>query len=93
MNGTEQRAQGTRTAQLTKQIEDQGLVIEALAGAMVKDREAAEKSIGEERTHRLKLADEQRAYVDHADRLIAARVNGVLNRGFWGRLRWLVTGR
>lgn len=62
--------------------------------------ETARRLVSEERTHRLKLADEQRAYVDTRDR----RLSDVLDteifdrrsfcaRGFWSRFNWLLTGR
>lgn len=60
--------------------------------------------IGEERTHRLQLANEQRAYVDAADRElrrslvashddIGARINRHERMTLWQRLTWLVTGK
>lgn len=68
-------------------------------------------AINNERTHRLQLANEQRAYVDGADAQLKAycrerfeanireharmdaSVAELRQRGFWGRLNWLLTGR
>jgi hypothetical protein len=61
------------------------------------------KSIGEESSHRLTLANEQRAYVDRADAFLRlsvsdldtelAAVGTFMKRGIMGRLKWLVFGR
>lgn len=69
--------------------------------------ESAHARISDERTHRLKLADEQRAYVDRAVTELRGRVNylgadvvelsartmGFHWMAFWERLRWLFTGQ
>lgn len=46
-----------------------------------------------ERTHRLKLADEQRLYVDRVDKITYGQLERFIGRGFWARLNWLLTGR
>lgn len=58
--------------------------------AMIGDLRLA---IGNERTHRLQLAQEQRSYVDAADRQILAAINEVCGWSLRQRLRWLLTGR
>lgn len=72
-----------------------GVAAATLASAR-EERAAREQALGrvrdlinEERTHRLKLAEEQRAYVDRGD-----KPNDVFRtRPFRGRLRWLIRGR
>lgn len=64
---------------------------------------AHDKRVGEERTARLKMADEQRMYVDHEDWLLRRSVAMLSEdvtawrafrlRTFWQRLRWLLTGK
>lgn len=61
MNPVEQKQHKKRTDELEALI---GTVESAALDAI----EALRISIGNERTHRLKLADEQRGYVDDADR-------------------------
>lgn len=68
---------------------------EAIATNYAKGLEL-EKAIGQERSHRLELAAEQRRYVDSSDRILAGSISVLerkINRGFFGRLFWLVTGR
>jgi hypothetical protein len=59
------------------------------------DENVAELSrrINDERTHRLKLAEEQRVYVDAQDRLFHRNLVTFVGRGFWSSLNWIVTGR
>ena len=61
MNGTAQKNHRTVTATLAAQFE-------TFADAAVDRFNDHERKISDERTHRLKLADEQRAYVDARDR-------------------------
>lgn len=49
--------------------------------------------VDDQRTHVLKLADEQRGYVDAADRGLRAEQRAFVARTFRQRLRWLLTGR
>jgi hypothetical protein len=49
--------------------------------------------IDDARTHVLKLADEQRAYVDALDKRAKDRLYAFTGRTFWQRLRWLVRGK
>jgi hypothetical protein len=80
--------------------------LRALA-AMREQLESAHARVSDERTHRLNLANEQRAYVDRGDKELRGRVNhlcvdvvelsGRFGRFQWmtllQRLRWLVTGQ
>jgi len=97
MNGTEQRAQGTRTAQLTKQIEDQGLVIEALAGQMVKDRDMVRDAF--QRQGEYDRLEAERLNATDADlqrsvgQLQTLVMDLMARPTVWQRLRWLATGR
>lgn len=52
-----------------------------------------ENRITEEHRARLKLAGEQRHYVDGENREIRQRIDGFTQRGFWSRINWLLTGR
>lgn len=67
------------------------------------DRDLRE-AISAERTHRLKLADEQRGYVDAADQtlhralrgveeVMDARLRAIESMSFLARMRWFFTGR
>lgn len=73
--------------------------------ALIRRSARFEAAVSDERTHRLKLADEQRAYVDARDRESRERIDAireriyaiegrsVAGRGFFGRLKWLLRGR
>lgn len=52
----------------------------------------ARKAVGNECTHRLALAKEQRAYVDRQDLIIENQIRALRDRGFWGRMKWIVRG-
>ncbi len=71
MNSTEQRthkkAITTLEADTLALIEAQSRVCREVERALRHDLAVLRMAVGEERTHRLKLADEQRAYVDSAD--------------------------
>lgn len=104
MNGSEQKNHRTVTATIAQNVE-------AIASATASRLSILERQIGDERTHCLKLADEQRGYVDARDRELRdccqqrwddtsatnKHVFGALaalrDRGFWGRVNWLLTGR
>lgn len=62
MNSTEQRTHSKRTEELDARLATVEVVLDA-----------AVKAIGDERTHRIALAHEQRAYVDGADRQLRER--------------------
>jgi len=55
--------------------------------------ESLQRQIGDERTHRLKLADEQRAYVDTEDRRTRLRLEAFWGMGFLARWSWILRGR
>jgi len=104
MNAAEQRNHKRRTDELTDGLE---ALAKAFDERIVEVLGECRAMVGAERTHRLKLADEQRSYVDAADRQMALQMDGaakvalahtveateVLRRGFWSRLNWLLTGR
>lgn len=103
MNPAEQRLHTKATDKLDERLTNVETVLAALDERVSAVAKAAEASIGAERTHRLKLADEQRNYVDRRDSevqttclrqntLTYADLLELRDRGFWGRLRWLVRG-
>jgi hypothetical protein len=92
MNGTEQRARHVAIRTAEKRLDDVETFLTALAAEIVKDREGYLRAVNEERTHRLKLADEQRAYVDREDRKQECALAAFKTMTFWQRLRWFVRG-
>ena len=105
MNPTEQKTHTRRMDALETKFRHfqaalEATTEEALSQMDLSLREFVREQVGEERTHRLQLANEQRTYVDHADKM-----NHLLSTGtrqeweaftglrFWGRLKWLITGR
>lgn len=104
MNGTEQRAHTRITDDLGKRLDNVETVLAALDERVSEVARATLASVHEERTHRLTLADEQRAYVDQRDRevqttclrqntLTYAAFLGFCDRTMWQRLRWLIRGQ
>lgn len=104
MNPAEQRDHKRRTDMLEARIvEAEGNARQALMNVGTEIMQ----QVRNERTHRLKMAEEQRTYVDDADRrlrefieaqdtrLLAqeTRLTAYLSLTFWGRLRWLFTGQ
>lgn len=67
MNPTEQKTHQTALRDLENATSDRMDSLETLCHQIF---EAARDGINEERTHRLKLANEQRGYVDNEDRQI-----------------------
>ncbi|HMF58846.1 MAG TPA: hypothetical protein VK595_00660 [Vicinamibacterales bacterium] len=74
------------------------LIADALSIAVTLDE--LRTRIGDECTHRLKLAQEQRAYVDYENQKLRQLQGATFNslaefcgRSFLQRLRWLVTGK
>lgn len=66
-----------------------------LTTALAEHTRTLEALVDAERTHRLDLAKEQRAYVDQADTQLMRRLTAlerIVRLGFFGRLRWLLTG-
>ena len=105
MNPSEQKNHKTALATLGRETAD---AFDALTSRLGEEHrkvvEFVTKEIGQERTHRLKLADEQRSYVDAQDRELRRDMEAtdrLLNQRFlmlesltlWGRIRWMVTGR
>lgn len=80
----------TATAQRFTEIERQAA---GFRDSVVERFAHVDRRINEERTHRLKLADEQRGYVDMRDRDISRAFESLRARGFFGRMNWLLTGR
>lgn len=69
-----------------------GEAVEAMAAertARLAMMERLRESIGEEHTHRLKLAQEQRTYVDQEDRELRRRIER-LEMTWWRRMRSLL---
>ena len=97
MNGTEQRkhrtAMATVEANMIEALEALTERLEALELDEATDVKAIMAAIGDERTDRLKLADEQRTYVDRGDKNTDAKVDRFIARGFWSRLNWILFGR
>ncbi len=110
MNPSEQRAHTTRVDQLERDVER---LLEKIA-ADTRDRFTAERQTSanawnSERTHRLEMAEQQRAYVDQEDRKLREGVKrltervadleldhtrrNVQGRTIWGRIGWLLRGR
>lgn len=102
MNPDEQKARGTAVSVLESKLikldssfsdaldaeeqarrnEDQGI------------RDTLRTGLNDERTARLQLAEEQRRYVDEADRRIARGMDAFINRLSWqDRLSWIFLGR
>jgi len=97
MNAVEQKKHATAVSTLEAATTD---AIEAMSERLRDESDRLFDIIGDERTHRLKMAEEQRGYVDAADRrldrLIEAETadrRAFVGRGFWSRLNWLMTGR
>lgn len=97
MNGTEQRARHTAVTRLSSDMDRFAGEVETLLGNFARELQAGivmmNTKVGDERSARLKLAQEQRGYVDNEDRLIRERLQRFESRGFWSRLNWLLTGR
>ena len=104
MNPTEQKERRTAVTNLQDQIDAMDvaftIALDERTSATLRSLEMLRENINAERTHRLKLADEQRAYVDglnilHNTRIhvMSDRIDTFRSRGFWSRLNWLVTGR
>ena len=97
MNPIQQRNHRTAVETLANTTSD---ALESVAARFIEQEARIESvnrdfmnAINEERTHRLKLADQQRAYVDAGDRTVLQAFQVFKLRGFWSRLNWLLTGR
>ena len=96
MNGTEQKNHKRVTDAIANDVA-------AIAEATADRLDAIERSVGVERTHRLTMAKEQRAYVDIQDARVQSNstssfraaqdeLSALRDRGFWGRMKWIVRG-
>jgi predicted nucleic acid-binding Zn-ribbon protein len=101
MNPVEQRTYTTRMNTIEKKMEK---LENEVADALLAIQNHVTKEVEGERTHRLKLADDQRNYVDLQDRALHQLLQQtrtdlrfelaqLRDRTFWARLRWLFTGR
>ncbi len=101
MNGTEQRAHHTAVTRLAGDVET---MFDDLHAKTRTGFERVSQAINDERTARLKLAREQRSYVENEDRklynvlheahlVLVQSHHAFRSRGFWSRLNWLLTGR
>jgi hypothetical protein len=95
MNGAEQQAAGTRYGQLSKQLEDTQLVVQALAAEIVRARQAVEQAV----TNLATAVDQLQADVtllkhdDVAHERVIIKLRPLAEPTFLGRLSWLLTGR
>lgn len=108
MNGQEQRERHTAMAILEGKFKELKETVEAAYEQELQDRTKGDfdmgtllvQTVGGERDARLDLAKQQRTYVDnelfHTNRQIRfmrEAPDNLLQLGFWGRLRWVLTGR
>lgn len=104
MNEREQRQHKSRLEELTKTIEEMVAMVDQRLTYQTNRVDGLDRSINDERTHRLKLAEEQRRYVDRLERELRDTMvhyfavhSEEIERlksptTFWDRLRWLFTG-
>jgi hypothetical protein len=105
MNGTQQQAAGTRYGQLSKQLEDTQLVVQALAQEIVHARQAFDQAVTNltaavdqlQQLTEADLADERRKRQHEIDALENAlanerRLRDAYRASLWTRLRWLLLG-
>ena len=109
MNPQEQRDHRTRLDQLERDLTRvvDGIVVETRT-RFTDERAVSAKAWNDERTQRLKLAEEQRTYVDAQDRSLRAELKRLAQhvealevehvwqarqtRTLWGRIGWLLRG-
>lgn len=110
MNGEQQRERATAIMALEGKFKEFTEVVEAAYLQEEKERKFDDEAIrhtandnlnycrnlvNEEHTHRLKLAEEQRYYVDATDMSLARCIDRVEKLNllhFWGRIWWMLTG-
>lgn len=96
MNGIQQKNHTTAVAALEAAMSDGLDTINDRLGTLGvrihQEADRARESINDERTHRLKLAEEQRDYVDRENAEIRARLFLFMSMTFWQRLMWLLRG-
>ena len=105
MNNTQQRERHTQIGDLERKLE---VLAEALDAELIERIAEIRETVSDERIHRLKLAEEQRLYIDSGYRALRtvekeqvdsleARLNARLtifeSLTFYGRLLWIFTGR
>lgn len=100
MNSTEQRERHTQIGQLNQKID---ALVEALDTELTERLSELREIIFTERWDRLRQAGATQSSVDVADRAIltiirrleslALEVTAVTMLTFWGRIRWILTGR
>ena len=97
MNGIEQKTHKRVTDELAAGLEDLSRAsterATAISASVEELANVTRELINKERTHRLSLASEQRAYVDRADTFNRDILNAFVGRTFWSRLNWIMTGR
>lgn len=102
MNSTEQRQHTTRLDALRRDLEETQRLFTELSETLATTKDLSllrldlgdriREQVGEECTHRLKLAEEQRSYVDTQDKRLEQRLHAFVQMTFWHRLAWLVFG-
>lgn len=96
MNAKEQKAHKTAVEALRADTETVlGGLAKEVKQLLADEGAHTTKAVGDERSARLKLADEQRAYVDAEDARLRRETlyaTLVLRSGFLDRVRWLLFG-
>lgn len=92
MNPAKQLAHRIVTQGLDARLTNLETVVEAWDHALEKTVRATQASVSEERTARLRMAGEQRTYVDRGDKPADVFLDTLRTRSFWGRLRFLLLG-
>ena len=90
MNSTEQRERFTAVSRVEKRLDDVEIVLAGLVEALKTERDQRMRADDQERTHRLDLAREQRAYVDDSDHRLRASFAEFRWSPVWARWRWLL---
>jgi hypothetical protein len=101
MKGQEQRERHTAVAELNRRLnrmdQDFHLLLQQekdlLTAEIESRRETDSKLKGEMVTFINRLADEQRRYVDSADRDMLRLFRDFRDLTFWGRVKWMLTGQ
>lgn len=93
MNPTEQRNHKRVTEEIVSSVDTFAAVTVARFESVDVECQRVREMVGDERTHRLMMADEQRAYVDAEDARLRREFTSFYNRTFMKRLRWLFRGK
>jgi hypothetical protein len=86
------RAVGVGALEVIESMRQDAIVQRAALEAVAATQRRLETRIDDANTHVLRLANQQREYVDRGDKSTDAKVDAFLQRGFFARLRWLVRG-